>query len=344
MRLLIVGCGSIGGRHARNLRALGAHELLLQDVDERRWRPLASALGVRGFTDLGDALASSPDAVVVANPTSCHIATAMAAVRAGCHLFIEKPFSHSLDGVDDLIALVRSRRLKTLVACNLRFDPGLAATKASLDAGAIGRLLAMRIQFGYYLPDWHPNEDYRAGYSARKDLGGGVLLDAIHEIDYARWLGGEVSQVSGVIARVGDLAIETEDLALVWLRFASGTVAEIHLDYLNCCYTRNCELLGTEGTLRWDFGSGLAQLYRGDRREWQTVGRRPEGCAPDQMYMAEMAHFLRCLQGRESSAQDVVAGREALAIALAAKNSSAKGETIGMGRPAKFSDADWRSP
>lgn len=344
MRLVIAGCGSIGGRHARNLRALGDHELLLHDVDERRWQPLARAWRVLGFTDLAEALATSPEAVIVANPTSCHVSTALAAARAGCHLFIEKPLSHSLEGVDELIGLVQGGGLTTLVACNLRFDPGLAAVKTALGKGAIGRLLAMCIQFGSYLPDWRPHEDYRTGYSARKDLGGGVLLDAIHEIDYARWLAGEVTEVSGLMARVGDLAIETEDLALVWLRFASGAVAEIHLDYLNRCYSRSCELLGTQGTLRWDFVSGLAELYRGDRREWQTVGRRPEGCPPDEMYVAEMSHFLRCLEGRESSAQDVAAGGEALAIALAAKESSATGRAIQPGSLFAPSGAGRRSP
>src|SRR5262249_5372924 len=163
--------------------------------------------GAEPVSELDEAWRASPDVAVVATPPSTHTAVALEAARRGCHLFVEKPLSDRWDGVDELIAEVRARSLVCLVGCNLRFHPGLVELRRLLDEGAIGRVLGARIEFGQYLPDWHPWEDYRETYSARRALGGGVILDAIHELDYAMWLLGPVSKVTALADHISTLEI-----------------------------------------------------------------------------------------------------------------------------------------
>jgi predicted dehydrogenase len=188
-------------------------------------------------------------------------------------------------------------------------------------------VVAARVEVGQYLPDWHPSEDYRQGYSARHDLGGGVILDAIHEIDYIRWLLGPVRSVACFAGTLSRLEVETEDTAAVLLRFAGGAIGEVHLDYVQRAYSRTCQVIGDEGTIRWDYGAGEARVYRADSRAWEAFPN-PDGWRPNQMYVDELNHFLRCLAGTERPALDVHDAARVLDVALAAKASSQSGRVI----------------
>ena len=314
---LVLGAGSIGKRHMANLRTLGVEHIGVYDPQVERMAEAESRWGVRTFPSLEAALETRPQAVLVCSPPVYHIAQALAAAEAGAHLFLEKPLAASLDGVDDLLAAVEARNLRTLVGCNFRFHPGMQRLKALLAEGALGEVIFARAEFGQYLPDWHPWEDYRRGYSARRDLGGGIVLDRIHELDYLVWLFGPVEQVQGLVLHTGTLEIETEDLAEGWLRFHSGVTASLHTDYLNRRYTCRAEVLGTEGTAWWDFGEHTLRLYRaesGEMLSWSWPRYDVNA-----MYVAEMAHFLRVLAGEEESIKDLTQARHILEAALRLK-------------------------
>lgn len=319
MRLLVIGCGSIGGRHARNLRALGDHELLLHDVAEDRWRPLALEVGGTGSGDLASLLAGRPQAVLVCTPPHLHVAVARQALEAGAHLFIEKPLAHALDGVDPLLEAAAARDQVVLVGYSLRFEAGLRRAKDLVDGGAVGRILAVRAEFGQYLPDWRPAQDYRANYTARRAEGGGILLDGSHEIDYVRWLAGEVQAVSCAAGRLSDLDMDAEDVAALTLRLAGGAIAEIHLDCVQRGYARSCKIIGDRGTLVWDLREGVRALAAGEGA-WKTF---PPAADPNAMYLEEMRHFLACVHDGAKPAVDGYAGRRVLEIALAAHRAAA---------------------
>ena len=185
MKILIAGLGSIGRRHFHNLLALGERDLLLYRT-HRSTMPDEELQGFPVETDLGAALAHKPDAVIVSNPTSLHLDVAIPAARAGCCLFLEKPVSDSMERVHDLQAAVEDSGRQAFVGFQFRFHPGLREAKQLLEQGVIGRVLSVRAHWGAYLPGWHPWEDYRQGYSARSDLGGGVILTLCHPLDYLR--------------------------------------------------------------------------------------------------------------------------------------------------------------
>ena len=317
-RLLVVGSGSIGKRHIDNLLKLEAGEVFACDVRAERRAEAADRFGVETFATLSDALARQPDVAVVAVPPSLHIPVALEAADRGCHLFIEKPLAAAIERVGDLLDIVKRCRLTALVGCNMRFHPGLARVKDLLDRGAVGAVVSARASFGQYLPDWHPYEDYRSGYSARRDLGGGIILDAIHEIDYLRWLAGEMQSVACFAGRLSSLEIETEDTAALLLRFANGAIGELHVDYVQRAYSRSAEIVGEKGTIRWDYTARAVRWYSADDSRWRVFDD-PESWEANDMYLDEMRHFLRCLDGAESPALDLINAKRVLEIALAAK-------------------------
>lgn len=325
-RFLVIGCGSIGKRHLRNLQRLGVKDIAAVDVHEGRLEEVRKKLGVHVFDDLDTALCSGVKTALICTPTSLHIPHALAAARAGCHLFIEKPLSHSLEDVDELVEEVERHGLVTLVGCNFRFHPGLQQTKTLLEEGAIGPVVSARAEFGQYLPDWHPWEDYRCGYSAQRGLGGGVILDRIHEFDYVRWLLGEVTEVYCMADHLSGLEIDTEDIAEVIMRFTTGVVASIHLDYVRRTYKCELEVVGEEGTIRWSFQHRSVSWYVASKKVWHRM-QWPHYETND-MYLAEIKHFFAALAGQEDSIQDVRDAKRVLEIALAAKHSAETGRKV----------------
>jgi len=327
MLVLVVGCGSIGKRHIRNLQSLEKWDIIAHDLEPGRCREVEEQCGVSTYGNLKEALTQGPDVTFICTPTGRHIPPALAAAHSGSHLFIEKPLSHSLDGVDELIETVTQQDLVALVGCNMRFHPGVTRMKELLEKGSIGRIISARVQSGQYLPDWHPWEDYRQAYSANKSLGGGAILDGVHEIDYITWFLGEVSRVVCFSGKLSSLETDTEDTAEILLRLKSGTVAEVHLDYVQRTYGRSCQIIGEEGTVLWDFNERQVKLYSTKTEEWQTFAQEP-GYDINQMYIEELKHFIQCLEGKAETMQDLKAGKRILEIALAAKESSETGKVI----------------
>ncbi len=327
-RFLICGLGSIGRRHLRNLRALGQHDIIAYRARGGAL-PEEEAAGLKCFRHLDDALAAGPQAVVVSNPTSLHLPVALAAARQGCHLFIEKPLSHSLEGVAELEAVVGHQGLVCLVGCNYRFHPGLRLVKRLLKEGAVGRVVSARLEAGEYLPDWHPWEDYRQGYSARRDLGGGVILTLIHWLDAAWWLFGEPRRLVCLGGRLSSLETDTEDTVEIVMEYRGGPVVSIHLDYVERSCSRAAKVVGEQGTLVWSYFAGLTRLFRAADGRWHEFPD-PPGLDHNATYLNEMKHFLACLEGRETPEVDLAAGRRVLALALAARRSLETGAVIDL--------------
>jgi predicted dehydrogenase len=326
-KYMIVGCGSIGKRHIRNLSQLGVHDIIAIDPSAERRAEVMQKLGIRAFETIDEGLSQSPDVALICTPTSFHLQDSLAVARAGCHIFIEKPVSHQLQGTGRLIDEVRRKKLLTLVGCNFRFHPGLQQVKLLLEEEAIGPVRYARASFGHYLPDWHPWEDYRQGYSALRRLGGGVLLDRVHEVDYLRWLLGEFSKVSCALGRLGELEIDTEDTAelTLWVK-GGGCLVSVHLDYLRRTYDCSAELLGDEGLIKWSFADNSVRWLVAREKRWKS--RRWPNYDINQMYVEEMRHFLRVLEGKEASAQDVIEALRNLEIITAARRSARLGRVV----------------
>jgi predicted dehydrogenase len=320
VKFLIVGLGSIGERYVRNLTALGYKDV---DVLRRQRRPprTVSDSDFTTLTDLNVALERRPDAVILGNPTALHIPVAIAAANAGAHLLIEIPLAASFEGIDELAAVVRRRRLTVLMGHNLRFHPCVQAIRALVHDGAVGQPIVGRAEFGEYLPGCHPWEDYRQGYSARADLGGGAILTSIHEIDFLQWILGPITDVAAMTARGGGLDLDVEDTAGILMRHAGGAMSEVHLDFIAPIYTRGCRITGRDGAIEWHLRGSAVQVCRHGDQAFTPVFTMPPFDF-NQTYLDEIRHFVDCIEGRASSINDLDEGTRVLKVGLAALESS----------------------
>lgn len=328
LRILIVGLGSIGRRHLANARALDPRAHIT--ICHHSGRPQMSAEANAAdsvVSSVEEAVAMRPDVAIIANPSPFHVPVAQQLADAGVHLLIEKPLSNDLSGVDALLDTCRARSLTLAVGYNLRFHKPLEVLHESLMEGAIGRPLAIVVAVGQYLPDWRTTADYRSTVTARRCCGGGVLLELSHEVDYVRWLMGEVAGVSARAGRLGDLDIDVEDDAELALSFTSGALGNIHLDMIDRAATRGCRVVGTDGTLVWREEDSEVKLFAGSPGAWRTL-LEYRGDDRNGMYLAELRHFLDCVEGGATPLVDGQEARRVLEIILAAKESAECGKVV----------------
>ncbi len=304
----------------KNLHQLGIRKLAACDPERERLAPMVSELGVEPFSDFSSALAArKPDAVFVCVPPVYHIGLALEAVKSGAHVFIEKPLSHQLDGIEELAREVERRQRIVQVGYNLRFHPGLRKLKELIDAGTLGRVMWAQVETGQYLPDWRPWQDYRQSYTARRDLGGGILLDGSHELDSITWLLGKPTEVMCMAGKLSALEVDVEDSASLLVRFANGAQADIHLDFVQRAYSRSCKLVGERGTALWDFTSREVKLFTAESKSWRSF---PHSFEPNDMYIAEVESFFDCMATGGSPMVDLAQATDVLKLALAAKSSA----------------------
>jgi predicted dehydrogenase len=318
MKFLIAGFGSIGRRHFRNLIALGERDIIFL----RSKHSTLSDAEIANFpmeTELTAALAHKPDAVIISNPTALHLDVAIPAAEMGCHLFIEKPISHSLAGIDQLQAAVAAGGGKVFTAFQFRFHPGLQQIQTLIadptSPTAIGHPISVRIHWGEYLPDWHPWEDYRKGYSARKDLGGGVVFTLCHPLDYARWLFGEVQSLWAFTSSNSNLELDVEDTAEIGLSFENGLIGSIHLDYVQQPPRHQLEIICTGGTIKWDNEKGDVDVFNAQTGGWLNYPII-ESFERNDLFLAEVKHFLDIICNKKKPICSLDDGIWALKLAL----------------------------
>jgi predicted dehydrogenase len=319
MKYLLAGFGSIGRRHFRNLLSFGERDIVVYHT-QHSTLPIEELAGFAVESDLRAALSYQPDAVIITNPTALHLQVAIPAAQCGCHLLIEKPLSHSLARLDELKAAVKQNRCRVLVGYQFRFHPGLQQLKKLLDQGAIGKPISAQAHWGEYLPSWHPWEDFKLGYAARTELGGGVVLTLSHPLDYLRWLLGDVESLKAFTSNKG-LNLPVEDTAEICLRFKNGAMGNIHLDYIQRPPSHWLEVIGTLGTLYWDNSDGITRLAHagadGKADVWQDFDL-PGGFERNTLFLDELRHFNDVLNGKARPVCNLRDGEMALRLALAA--------------------------
>ena len=291
MKILLAGFGSIGRRHFQNLLSLGEKDILFYR-SRKSTLPDEILSGFRVEKDLEKALAQKPDAVVVSNPTALHLDVAIPAARQGCHILLEKPISNSMDRIEELKNAVKVSGSRILVGFQFRYHPGLLQIKEWIQQDKIGSIYFVRTHWGEYLPDWHPWEDYHSSYSARKDLGGGVLLTLSHPIDYLRWIFGEFTSVSAMMGGQKVLGIDVEEMVETTVRFQNGILGGIHVNYLQRPPEHFLEIIGSEGRISWNYLSGELKLYLTEDQTWKSYPLAEEFSRND-LFLAEMRHFLQ---------------------------------------------------
>lgn len=335
MKILMVGLGGIGQRHMRNLRTLlGARAEFLAYRVRRQMHVVTPALGadharnveeeysLRTFSTLAAALEEKPDMAFICNPSNMHVPVALACVRAGCDLFVEKPLSDSMKDTAALVAETEGRKGIAMVGYQLRFHPCVLALSRIVRSGALGNLLAVRATVGEYLPNWHPYEDYRQMYAARADLGGGVVLSQIHEFDYLFSLFGVPERVYAVGGHWSELDVDVEDTASILMEFSSGgrpLPVHLHQDYLQSPPSRQCEVIGDRGRVMMDLSGLTVTLFTRGNATPEVSSFA--GFDRNQLFIDQTNHFLECIATRSRPVVDLKDGLQSLRMAIAVKRS-----------------------
>ena len=318
LRIAVVGLGSIGRRHLENLGRLGVGRKVVVRREHGANAAFAAPLDGQVVHSNEAALAAGLDAAIVCNPTSQHAATALEYLAAGVSVLVEKPISHRLDEAEQLVAAASRSGASAAMAYVMRYHPAYRLAGEALDAGLIGRVLYAKIWFEAHLPDWHPWEDYRQGYAARRELGGGALPTLDHEIDFLNWRLGIPESASGSSGRSGALEMDADDWATLSIRYPGGVHASGVFSLCRRDRSRGFEFIGQQATLRFRFETARLELLAADR-EPETLW---DGAGYDlnDAYLQMLRDFLTSLAEPAGQAcAPLEAGLHALRVAAAAK-------------------------
>lgn len=335
MKILMVGLGGAGQRHLRLLsgllgkkaefiayRKIGRKQVITKAFSLEEEQTVEEKYGVTSYYNLEDAIKQKPEVAFISNPTSEHVKSALSLVKSGCHLFIEKPLSHNLDDVQELIRIAKEKSLVVYIGYQMRFHPCIQLMKKLIKENKIGKILSCNVHAASYMPSWHPYESYKELYAARKDLGGGVILTESHELDYIYWFFGMPKNVFAIGGKYSNLDIDVEDTAGIILDYGSFIV-NAYLSFVQQPPTRSCQINGENGAISWD-GINKISVYDVSKSKWNdTIFDNFER---EHMFINELKHFLACVNKKEKPLIDTSEGLNSLKIALAAKQSIKTGK------------------
>lgn len=341
LKVLMVGLGGIGQRHLRNIRTKygsdvdiiayrvrNSKDTITSDLKIDKSTDFLKEYSIKVYTDLDKALCEFPDVAFVCNPSSLHIPISQRIAEMGCDLFIEKPLSNTLKGTKELVSTCERNKTIGMVGFQLRFHLCYRMLQQLIDANKIGNILSIYSEVGDYLPGFHKYEDYRHLYASKENLGGGVILSQIHEIDYLYGLFGMPHKVMAFGGHLSNLDIDVEDIADVLMNVKyKGTKIpiQLHMDYIQNPPSRYCKVIGEKGKITMDLVNSKVILEKVEANpstyDFSYLKR-------NSLFLDEIDHFFDCVLNRMQPTVSIEEGTKSLKIALAIKESLEKEKLI----------------
>ena len=310
MKILVIGCGSIGKRHINNILSLNQNiDVIAWNRSEQRLKEVSKKFGIYTSLNLKSLFQKEkPNVCFICSPSSMHLKHAIMAARYKCDIFIEKPLSHNTKNVKVLQNEVKKNKLIVQVGANYRFHLGPKTIFDFLKKDKIGEVVWANFYCGMSLPHWHPEENYLDMYSSKKKLGGGVLLDIIHEIDLVNWFFGKCKNIIGRAYNSKTLKIETEEVADFIFLYKDKNVC-VHLDYLQYPFSRSIKIVGKKGILKWSFADSFIEIIKINKSKKIFF---PKNYTKNNMFLEQLSYFLNCLKKRHQPHNDLKSGLIAL--------------------------------
>jgi predicted dehydrogenase len=345
MRILFVGLGSIGQRHLRNIKRLygddveimayrvrGLSRTFSDDMKIKEGVDLEKAYNIKVFSDYTCALNEKPDAVFITNITSKHVEFALKAAEAKCDIFMEKPLSDSMQNISELVDVVKANSCVFYMGYQNRYHPCIIHVREVLEQGVLGRLLSVDNEFSERLSTMHTYEDYRQTYMARKEMGGGPVLNLqIHCFDYLQWLLGTPLSVYSVCPKTSALEVDVESSSSSIFEFMTPEGYKLpvytHTDFFQFPPVHKFKIVGEKGRIEADINKATFRLFiDGELKEEEVYGN----FVRNDMFITEIQDFFKHIQERNQSSSDISQGVVGLRMALAAKQSAEKHMVINL--------------
>ena len=322
--IAIIGLGSIGRRYVRLIKTNYPNTEVTIVRSGKGLSYPEEALADRILKSINDLKGLGVKAAIVSSPATQHLKQGLALVNYGIHTLIEKPLSHSSFGVSKLIKTISSKKVVLSVGYVLRYDPVLNKIKYYVDNGLIGKITYVKIDCGSFLPDWRPGQNYKKTVSASKNLGGGVLLELSHELDYLRWLFGDVSSVYANLPKTGILGVEVEESADLIIETVKGFTVSVHLDFNRKLSSRNCTVYGANGEMSLDLIKRKISLnISGEDKKVESFNYER-----DDLFLSQIEHFFDCVENNKPPKVDVEDAFETTRLIDASKKSNETGRRI----------------
>lgn len=302
MKILIVGLGSMGKRRVRNLKRAAVTDIIGFDPRGDRREEAEQKYGIKTVASFEEGLASNPDALVISTPPDLHMGFAKAGVEAGKHFFAEA--GTTAEGMKDVEQVAAKRGLVAAPSCTYRYQPSIKRMKELIDAGRIGKVLTYTHHCGQWLPDWHPEEDYRKFYVSRRATGACREIVPF-ELTWVNWLLGEpITRVAAMKGKLSALDCDIDDVYHLLVAHRSGAIGHVQVDVLARAPVRHIRIIGESGTLEWSITEKALRLYEVSTKKWTTFQepkpRIEEGYSEmsnETMYDEEIAAFIAAIKG-----------------------------------------------
>jgi len=270
-KVLIFGCGSIGQRHIKALKKIDDIALAVCRTKKGFHKELDLG-SIEEFSSEQNAFSWKPDYMIISNPTSLHLEYLFKAIDNGVkNIFVEKPLASNFTEIEKVSQGLDSYKSNIAVGFNLRFHPITKELKEIIGSRRYGKVLKASLKVGSYLPFWHPYEDYRETYVAKKELGGGALRTLCHEIDLAQCFFGQFKSVCGLVSKISNLEIDTDDNAFILADMVDNLKVEIKMDLLRPIPERKGEILFEKGLLRYNFNQLNIEYVSYQEKTWNKV-------------------------------------------------------------------------
>lgn len=327
--ILIVGAGSVGKRHAGNLRTLGCTVSGMDPRGDRAIEFARSHPGATAYPSLEAALAGGRfDGAVVCSPTAFHVDQCLVLLERGLPLLLEKPVAKSLTDAERLSAALAAADSRLLLGYTWRWWPPLARVRELLAQRVVGQLHHVDFIMSAHLADWHPYEPLGDFFMSSAELGGGALLDESHWLDLMAWMFGPPDSLFAQVETIGGLDISSDDNVDMLLSYPDGLRVHVHLDLYGRPHRKEIRFVGTAGTMLWSETPNRIAIAEDAAGPWREEFFENER---NDMFMAVAREFLAMLQGDPARTCSLDDGMAVMRIIEAARESAATGRRVEFG-------------
>jgi predicted dehydrogenase len=321
----IIGLGSIGKRHLGIIKESRPDLKIVIVTSSKSKTRLFSQNNIVFVNSIKNAIEQKIDAAIICSPSPYHLLQAKKLADSGIHVLVEKPLSNKLKDIKNVLKFDQNKKIINLLGYCLRYDPLAIKLKNIIKSNKYGKIKHVQVVCESFLPNWRPDQDYRESVSAQKKLGGGVLLELSHELDYVCWIFDSMFSVSAILENNRKLKIDVEESASLKLLSNNGYKINIYLDFASNNLRRFCKVSFESGQLIWDILAKELSWINLDKSKEIKYKHKFDR---NYVYKQQLKHFFNCIENHHSPKINFKDGINVLTLIEAAIKSNSTGEKV----------------